>query len=64
MTSNCSFVSAETTEAGRPFHGGIVRGRIERLKASVYIKYLVDCELCEFLLYLNQDTGVRYSVFW
>ena len=50
----------ETTEEGRLFHIGIVLGKKEFFRASLYTKYLVYCDSCDALVLLKFGAGVRY----
>ena len=52
-----------TTEGDRPFHYGIVRGKNEFFRASLYVWYLQYWALCDDLVEFKLRAGVRYLSF-
>ena len=60
---NSSAVWELTAEGERLFHCGIVRGKKEFFRASLYVWYLQYWALCDDLVDFKLRAGVRYLSF-
>ena len=60
---NSSVVWELTTEGERPFHCGIVRGKKEFFRASLYVWYIQYWALCDALVDFKLRAGLRYLSF-
>ena len=60
---NSSVVWELTTDGERLFHCGIVRGKKEFFRASLYVWYLQYLALCDDLVDFKLRAGVRYLSF-